>query len=197
MSRDEQSGWFILRCAGRSTLVLAASLAEDGFEVWTPVRVARIRVPRKNVNREVKLPLLAAFVFVRALHLHDLLELEHMPVKPRRLPKDRERHSRPAHRPFSIFRHNDRIAFIEDRDLEPLRVGEIRAVPKRQARRFDRGERVRANGGVFQGMRGKVERSERGYALVIFEGGSKRWKIPTFLLDEDQAFNGAEHAKAA
>ena len=38
----ETGDWFILRTAGRSTLPLASSLAEDGFEVWTPVRTMRV-----------------------------------------------------------------------------------------------------------------------------------------------------------
>ena len=75
MTDQAGTDWFILRTAGRSTLSLAKTLAEDGFEVWTPARMQVIRVPRMNVRREVRLPLLPSFVFVRAPHLHDLLEL--------------------------------------------------------------------------------------------------------------------------
>jgi transcription antitermination factor NusG len=183
--------WFILRCAGRSTLPLAKTLAEDGFEVWTPVRTQTIRVPRMNVRREVKLPLLPSFVFARAEHMVDLIALEKRPGR---------------HHEFTVFRmlpryfswlYAPRLPTIRDKDLEPLRLSEQRAVPKKDQPRFDRGARVRAHSGVFEGMRGKVERCRDGKVQVIFEGGSKRWEIPAFLLSEEQAINATSVAKAA
>jgi transcription antitermination factor NusG len=189
MSED----WFILRTAGKSTLLLAKTLEEDGFECWTPIRTQTIRVPRMNVRREVKLPLLPSFVFVRSRHLVDLLHLANMDEKPRR----GTGWGKPAHKDFSVFHSLDTIPIIPDFQLDPLRLSERMAIPKKDAPRFDRGSRVRANGGVFEGMRGKVERCRSGKAIVVFEGGSKRWEIPTFLLSQTDALSPTYVARAA
>jgi transcription antitermination factor NusG len=186
MTHAEQSDWFILRTAGRSTLNLAASLAEDGFETWTPVRMARIRVPRMNVKRDVRLPLLPSFVFVKAAHLVDLLELAQMIEKPRRDPNG-GRWSRPAHRDFSVFHYLDSIPMVADRHLDPLRSKEREIIPKKDAPGFNRGAKVRVGSGAFGGLRGKVERCKSGYALVVFTDFKRPVKIPTWLLSEDEA----------
>lgn len=197
MTVDEAIGWFILRTAGRDTLPLAASLAEDGFEAWTPARKLAVRVPRMNVRREVRLPMLPSFVFVRTRHLHDILMLAKMPVKPRRLPAFKERHSRPAHRSFSVFRYLDQIPMIADADLDPLREKEMEVAPKREAPRFDRGARVKVKSGAFEGLKGRVERCKAGYALVIFTDWNRPVKMPASLLREDEANIAANVAKAA
>ena len=188
-----ETDWFILRTAGRSTLLLAKTLAEDGFDVWAPSRTQTIRVPRMNVRREVKLPLLPSFVFARVPHLVELLELAQMPVKPRR----GSGWGRPAHNGFSVFHYLDAIPVLTDIHLEPLRLAERKTIQRKDAPRFDRGAMVRANAGVFEGMRGKVERCRSGKAIVVFEGGSKRWEIPTFLLSETEALCPTDVARAA
>jgi transcription antitermination factor NusG len=195
------SDWFILRTAGRSTLNLAASLADDGFETWTPVRMARIRVPRMNVKRDVRLPLLPSFVFVKAAHLVDLLELAQMIEKPRR-DQNGGRWSRPAHRDFSVFHYLDSIPMVADRHLVPLREEEAALLPKTIIRKnhgphFNSGAKVRVTSGAYQGLHGQVKRCRSGYALVIFEGNGKRTNIPTFLLREDEAIIAHSVAKAA
>lgn len=184
--------WFILRTAGRSTLPLAKSLAEDGFEVWTPIATQLVRVPRMNVRREIKLPMLPSFVFVRARHLPDLLQLARMPERPRRGAGGQ----RPAHRSFSVFHYLDSIPLIHDGHLEPLRLKERESVPKSIRPSFSRGANVRVTNGAFQGLKGKVERSKSGYAVVIFSDWNRPVKIPTFLLAEDAAFS-SNVAKAA
>jgi transcription antitermination factor NusG len=198
MTVQAATDWFILRTAGRSTLLLAKTLAEDGFEVWTPARKQTIRVPRMNVRREIVLPLLPSFVFVRAAHLVDLLELAQLEEKPRRSPRtSSDRHSQPAHRGFSVFHHLDRIPMIADRHLEPLRSKEIEAVPKKDAPRFDHGANVRVNSGAFEGLKGRVERCKSGYALVIFTDFKRPVKIPTFLLRESEAVSAARRLDKA
>jgi transcription antitermination factor NusG len=193
MGRETAGDWFILRTAGRSTLPLASSLAEDGFEVWTPVRTMRVRVPRKNVRREVRLPMLPSYVFVRARHLNDLLDLSHMEERPRRCGG-----RKPAHRSFSIFRFLDQIQMVADASLDQLRLEERRAIPRTLGPKFVRDQIVRVGSGPFEGLRGRVERHESGYVLVIFEDGKRRVKIPTFLLHEDNALiRPASVAKAA
>lgn len=184
--------WFILRASGKSTLLLAKTLEEDGFGVWTPAKTLLVRVPRMNVKREVRLPLLPSFLFAKAEHLVDLLELSNMEERPRRGSGGK----RPAHRPFSVFHYLDSIPMIADRDLEPLRSKEIEAIPKKGSPRFDRGTPVRVNEGAFQGLKGRVERCKSGYALVIFDDWKRPAKIPTFLLREDEAINAAKPAQS-
>lgn len=179
--------WCILRTSGKSTLNLARTLEEDAFKVWTPVLMQMMRVPRMNVKREIKLPLLPSFVFASSSHLHELLALERMPVKPRRGAGLLQ----PAHRPFTLFRFLDRIAMIADRDLEPLRLKEIEALPKRAKPRFDQHAQVRVTKGAFEGLKGRVERCKSGYALVIFTDWNTPVQIPTFLLREDTSSSAA------
>lgn len=183
-----ENDWFILRTAGRSTLALAKTLAEDGFDVWTPVRTQRITVKNTKQVKEVRVPMLASFIFVRAAHLHDLLALSKLELKPRRIvqPMKRDEPNEPRyHRDFSIFRAFGEIPFVTDAALEPARVKELAAVPKKDAPMFDRGARVRAHGSAFEGLKGRVERCNSGYALVIFDDWKRPAKIPTFLLREE------------
>ena len=188
--------WFILRTAGRSTLVLAKTLAEDGFDVWTPSRTHRIRIPRANVNRDVKLPMLPSFLFVRSAHLPELLAMARMTEKPRRDPNG-GRESKPAHKDFTVFHYLDRIPMVADRSLEPLRQKEMELVPRRAAPQFNHGAKVRVNSGAFEGLKGRVERCKSGYALVIFDDWKRPAKIPTFLLREDEALSVARRLDKA
>jgi hypothetical protein len=193
---EKPDDWFILRTAGRSTLVLANSLAEDGFDVWTPSRTQIIRVPRMNVRREIRLPLLPSFIFARSPHLHELLRLAQMEEKPRRDPNG-GRLSRAAHRDFSVFHYLDRIPMVADAALDPIREKERQAIPRKDAPRFDRGAKVRVKSGAFEGLKGRVERCKSGYALVIFTDFRNPVNIPTWLLKEDQLFTEERAAKAA
>jgi hypothetical protein len=193
MGRETAGDWFILRTAGRSTLPLASSLAEDGFEVWTPVHKVRLRVPRMNVKREVTLPLLKEFIFVRSGHLDDLLALSKLQLKPRRIVKPiirGEPNDPRYHRDFSVFRPLGEIIFIADHELNPLREEEAARVPKtivkkkRGGPHFEPGTRIGVTTGVYQGLRGRVQRCRSGYALVVFDDWKRPAKIPTFLLRE-------------
>lgn len=177
------SDWIILRTSGRMTLKLAETLAEDGFEVWTPAEVKKVRIPRANVRRDVKLPIMPSYVFAKASHLIELLQLAKLEVKPRR----GLGWGKPAHASFSVMRHSDMIPFISDAHLQALRTIEAKRAPKRKAERaLPKGLQVRVSdqGGSFQGMSGTVERSDQGHTLVCFSG---RYvvKIATFLLHED------------
>lgn len=174
--------WCILRCAGRHTLPLAASLAADGFEAWAPARACKVRKPRWQVHRDVRLPLMAGFVFAGARRLPDLLELAATPS---------------AHRDFSVFHYLDRIPLVADRDLEPLRELETAApTPAELANIFRPGERVLVTGGIFGGMGGIVERSDGTYTLVRF-GTRMRVKINTFILQPTSVMKRANAASAA
>jgi transcription antitermination factor NusG len=179
--------WCILRTSGRTTLRLADTLATDGFDVWTPREVRKIRIPRANIRREATLPLMPSYVFARSHHLVDLLELAQMEVKPRR----GNGWGEPAHAGFSVMHWNDGIPLIADRHLDRLRLLEIKRTPRKKAdRKFDRGVdvRVKIEGGSFAGMKGRVEKSDEGSTLVCFDE-RLTVKIATFLLDADSIGN--------
>lgn len=192
MGREPRTrGWIILRTAGRSTLCLAASLAEDGFEVWTPQREQMIRKPRWNVARKATLPLLAGFVFARAEHLVDMLELSAMPDRPRR-------GRRPAHREFSVLRDYDRIPIVDDAALEPLRMAEKPAAVRRRFSRYAPGSEVRITAGSFEGFTATVEQSGKDFAVVWVSlfGRHHRAKINAFKL-QPISVEGAEAVRKA
>jgi transcription antitermination factor NusG len=181
-------GWCILRTKSRHTQRLARTLAEDGFDVWTPTEVRTMRVPRMNVRREVTLPLMPSYVFAKAVHLIDLIQLAAMPAKPRR---GRYCHE-PAHEDFNVMRCFGGIPTVSDSDLAQLRALEAKRTPRKKAERsFAAGATVRVEGGSFGGMTGTVERSDRGHTLVCF---SDRYqvKIPTSLLLENAV--GSAHS---
>ena len=79
MAGVEMDRWVILRTAATSTLRLAGSLGEAGFETWAPVETIRRRLPRSAKHEVVSVPLLKSFVFARADRIDDLLALSHSP----------------------------------------------------------------------------------------------------------------------
>lgn len=174
----DESAWCILRCQGRATLRLAETLAKDGFEVWAPKETRRIRIPRANVRREAVLPLMPSYVFARARHLVDMLELAAMPVKPRR-------GAGPAHDGFTVMHWHEGIPLVSDASLNGLRYLEVKRTPRKRAEcAFTPGlhVRVKTEGGSFAGMKGKVERSDIGTTLVLFDS-RMTVKISTSLLE--------------
>lgn len=174
--------WCILRTSGRATLGLAASLREDGFEVWTPIETKMTTKARFNVKREARLPLLAGFIFARCHHLFALLEVAAFPT--RRGPGGRM----PAHDSFSVFRSADGIPLVDDRALEPLRSAEKRRAPRHRQRIYGTGASVRVAEGSYEGMVGKVESCKNGKAVIFFGGSSpfSHVEIPTSILRDDE-----------
>lgn len=181
------NGWCILRTSSRFTIPLAETLALDGYEVWTPIETRMVRVPRKNVKREVRLPIMPSYVFARAHQLIDLLIMEDLPSKPRR-------QGIGAHADFSVMRAFGDIPTVPDPHLAALRRLEIKRTPKKKAEKtFVPGVTVKVGGGSFAGMAGKVERSDAGYTLVAFNNRYSV-KIPTLLLREDSISERDEFA---
>jgi hypothetical protein len=179
--------WCVLRCSGRATLRLAQSLAEDGFEVWTPAVTRRVAVPRMNAKREVTLPLLPGFAFAHAEHLWTLVE----------------RSEDPGQRfGFSVFRYLDRYPVIRDQQLDALRNEERKATPRDRMQVYAKGEEVAvlpiAGGAAsaFGGMSGSVLRSNDRKTLVLF-AGSRRVEFFTFDLQPIQRISATQAAKAA
>jgi len=181
------TGWIILRTSGRHTMRLAETLREDGYDAWTPIEHRTIRKPRSNVRRKIMLPIMPSYVFARAPHLIDLIQLSGMQVKPRAA-KRKEGEDRPApHASFSVMHYHDHIPIIVDAHLQRLRELEAKLTPKPKAERaLDAGVevKVKIEGGSFAGMKGVVRKSDEGYTLVCFDSRLSV-KIPTFLLDQD------------
>jgi transcription antitermination factor NusG len=179
MGMDRDNDWCILRTSGRHTLGLAASLAADGYDVWTPTEEKTVRVPRGNVKRKVRLPIMPSYVFARASHLVDLLQLAAMPVKPRRGARCME----PAHASFTVLHAFGRIPMVADCHLNELRKLEAKRTPvKRAAYSFPRSASAKVNCGVFGGMVGVVVRSTPAATVLRFDGGFPV-ELPTTMLD--------------
>jgi len=184
--------WIILRCSGQKTLRLSATLTEAGYEVWTPVETKRIRIPRANVRREVTLPIMPSYVFAKAEHLVDMIQLAGRPAYAH------------AHVDFSVMKHGERFPSVSDESLQALRRLEAkRALTRKATRTFDAGVEVvvKVEGGSFAGIKGKVEKSNHGHTLICF-GERMTAKIPTSFLDEtvvrDEApCGGIVHRRAA
>lgn len=188
--RGEELGnrWIILRTSGPSTLPLAASLAEDGFETWAPVETGVFKVPRANVKRNITRAMLPSYVFARAVHLYDLLQIAALPNRQRRGPGM----NKPAHESFSVMRSSDRIHFVADAALTALRKIEARRTPRQLAEEplpVGCTVRVKPGSSGFDGMIGKVESGDRGSTLVCF---NSRYtvEIPTSLLRLDEVGTG-------
>lgn len=179
MSSGIGDGWVIVRTSGARTLTLAASLAEDGYETWTPVETLMVKARRANKKREALIPLLPSYVFVRARHLLDLLQLTALPSMPRR----GAGLSEPAHASFTVMHWGERIPLVADRDLDPIRRIEARRRPvKRAAYSFPRNASTRVKDGIFGGMIGTVIRSSPTKTCIRF-GKGYPVEIPTSLLD--------------
>lgn len=180
---NKRGDWCILRTSGGRTLPLARSLAKAGFDVWTPMRKVRRRVPRSNARREIEAPITPTFVFARAFQLPELARVLALPVTP--------------HPGFSIFRHAGRIPLIADREIASLRVEEEREADrarrengKSHRRVFPVGGQVRLPQGAFAGLTGVVESGD-GKAAVVSFGGSLRMTIEAWLLEPDEV-SGAQ-----
>lgn len=158
--------WCILRTAGRETMRLAKTLAEDGFDVWTPIETRRVRIPRLNARRVVRVPILAGFVFAKEQHLPDLLELEH------------------ERRGWRVLFVNGGPAIAADGQLDPLRKAEHLVEPKRWSSAFKSGSEVRITKGSFTGMSGLVKscNGKDAELWVSIFGRHHRVKISTFNL---------------
>lgn len=164
--------WIILRTSGRHTMRLAESLSQDGYEAWTPIETRMLRIPRANVRRTVKLPIMPSYVFARAQYLIDLIQLAEMRT--------------PTHADFSVMHFHDRIPVIAEHHLQGLRLIEAKRTPRKKAAPLTPGlsVRVKTEGGSFAGMKGRVERSNEGMTLVCFDS-RLTVKIATSLLDPD------------
>lgn len=179
------AGWCILRTSGPRTLSVAASLAETGFDVWTPKLVIKRRRPKSKATIEIEAPIMPTFVFVRAHEMDEIRRVLALPINP--------------HPPFSVFRHAGRIPVLGEGQMISLRAEEERAgavhrAEKEKERRAELrksrpvpaiGTEVRlaeAFGGAFAGMVGVVEEQRRKAAMIDF-GGRISFEVDVYLLE--------------
>lgn len=172
----QEDGWCILRMSGPRTLSVAASLADAGYEVWTPARLISQRLPRSKKRVERSIAILPTFVFAHARHEADLLRESKSLVS---------RHPR-----FSVFHYLGRVPLVSETDIAGARAEEAKwllAEKKRQRPAFPIGQRVRVKEGIATGMTGIVTRPGGEFALVLF--GDREMKIASWLLAKEQIEN--------
>lgn len=178
MGGEQVKRWCILRTKGGHTLSLAKTLAEDGYEAWTPSQVPDGPTCRDD---DARCPMLPTYVFADAGRLEDLFALSANPGR--------------KHAGFSVFHNYRGVPLVADRDLGGLREEEDRverrwkdAVRRRRSRNkgeaFEVGETVRVPADAypsFAGMDGMVEESDARHTYISL-GGFLRLKISTFIL---------------
>lgn len=100
--------WIILRTSAARTLQLAKSLAEAGFNVWTPTTVSLKTVPRgrEKVEIEVEAPIVPTFVFGDGEQVDDFARVRATMFN--------------GHPDFSIFQRAGMAPLINARSLAPL-----------------------------------------------------------------------------
>lgn len=183
---QRERGWCILRTSPGRTLTLARSLADAGYDVWTPTEtVVQQRKTRQKAAIEREAPIMPTFVFVRANRVRDLQRVLALPVNP--------------HPQFSIFRYAGGVPLVADAEIVGLRAAEERAkrrAMKSKRKSFDIGERVRANDGAWTGLSGIIEGVDGKFALVFFGRGIPV-SIATYLLEVDEQGTDAIHIPAA
>lgn len=161
--------WCILRMSSGSTLQVARSLAEAGYQVWTPVETLKRRAPRSKVTREVTLPIMPGIVFAEAGRVQDLAALSHAPsltyLRWNSETKRMEMHGCPY---FSLFKYDGRYPLVADRHLDPLRQAEHRGRPRSQGPLLAVGDAVRHPAGMLGGLVGVVIKAHRKKAVVLF-----------------------------
>lgn len=164
--------WLIIRTSPKSTVTLAKSLREAGYDCWTPVKKIERRLPRSKGKKEIEVPILPTFVFAREKHEDELLALS--------------KRTQTRHAGFSVFHYFGSIPKIHEGELRTLRMEERRANGKVAGRVITQGERVRVPDGPFAGMSGIVETAQGKFALVCFPGLAIPVRIATFRLDSDE-----------
>jgi len=198
--------WCILRTGGGSTLQLAKSLAEAGYEAWTPVESALKKPklvefdpwPRKlPPPKQVTQPMIPTFVFARGEHVIDLLKLSRSPALNYRVwDAEQRKMVVRGHPGFSVFCSFDGTPqLIRDRDLDALRLSERRRKPRGKVRPVSIGDRVRLTGGSFEGLRGVVEAVRGKFAEVAFPGFRMPATIGCWLLTLDIDAAATVHVK--
>lgn len=167
--------WCILRTAAPRTLLLARSLADAGFDVWTPQRTEKRQGRGRDRHKaeERVLAITPTFVFARGDRAMELVYASRAPISP--------------HPPFSVLRHRGSVPLIRDASLFPLRGEEEkhrRSHLKTTRKVIPRGSRITMTEGAFAGMTGVVE-SSTGKAARINFGSGFSVSIASYILTDD------------
>lgn len=173
--------WCILRVSAPSTIRLAKSLVEAGFDAWTPIetvkpvphqpREGERRRPPRKLPETITRPLYQTFVFARADRLLDLIALAHSPSLTYQVwDSDKRRMVLKGHPYFTLFRYAGTYPTIPDAALDPVRKIAARRKPRGKPREFKPGDRVKLTEGAWAGLNGVVRRKAGKLLEVVFEG---------------------------
>lgn len=173
VGRTRPKDWIILRMAASRTLAVTTSLKAAGFEVWTPMETVSRRRPRSRATAARKVPAMPTYCFARSRHLLDLAAEAISPTS--------------NHPQFSVMQYNDRVVFVSDENLDPLRYGRQQARGKKAKPDpvWTPGEEVRMTEGPFAGMSGIVEADRGKLVLICFPGFRTPIKVSASLLLSD------------
>ena len=185
------SDWCILRMSRHRTLPVVRSLRAVGIEAWAPSMIERKRRPRSDKYRDVEVPVLPEFAFVRSRYEADVLAIEHSPVS--------------RHPAFTVLLHRDMVPKIADAALDPLREYEARARTewedflkaqrlaakksnrkrgKHNARSYVLGTIGRVPDTAFEGLDGEiVEVKANGDLVLTFSGSALSATIDACLFE--------------
>lgn len=163
--------WCILRTAPSRTLRLVAALADAGFTVWTPTIQETKRIARSRKRKVVSVPMIPGFVFAQYDRVQDLYALSRSPAQTYQVWDSDERRMVTRGCPyFTTFRHLERFAWVDDCELDPLRLTEQRGRPKEALPTFRPGDKVKHPESGFEGLVGTVQETRGRYTLVMFAG---------------------------
>jgi transcription antitermination factor NusG len=182
-TRHAAERWCVLRCSNTKTLELAASLADAGFDAWSPAETIQRRARRGTKPETLTVPLTPSFVFARADRVADLLDLAHSPALNYRVwDPELKRMVTRGHPYFRVFYYLGEIATVPDHQLEPLRSLERKRKPKPVTRTMAQGERIRLAEAGFEGLWGTVLTSRKNYTRVQVDGFPVPVDFPTWTL---------------
>lgn len=193
--------WVAVETASASTLRLAASLAEAGYEAFAPVEVIKRRSRSGAKPETVTLPVIPRYVFVRAIHLADMIELSHSPSLLFQVwDAELRRMVTKGHPHFRLFKPMGEIRYIPDHQLDHLRFIDRKAKPLPT---LNPGDPVRLEGAGFDGLRGEVVSSRKKRVRVKVIGWGSEIDLPAWSvhldLDEtaDSGVSPSQFSKAA
>lgn len=169
-----RGGWIILRTASRSTMKLAESLEEAGYEVWTPIEAVLLRARRSHPQEERSEALMPSYVFARDDRLADLIALSRSPSLSYRVwDSEKRRMVVRGHPVFRLMPGPDifsPFARVSDSQLKPLRRIADRRRPKAAVQELANGDRIRMNEGCYAGLFGTIIDCEGAFPEVHIDG---------------------------
>lgn len=173
--------WAILRMAATSTLRVAQSLADAGFDTWTPAE--EIQKTVRGKIEWTKVPMLPTFVFADASRLVELVALARCPMTYQVWDSAQQRMTTKGTPFFRLFQVDGDIETIPGRELEPLRriEGRRKRKPRGKPRDWIVGDRVRLTEGAYEGLRGRIVEVKGKRVVVFIPGSSFSFEVSAFV----------------